>query len=79
MAALIRSYEIDYERVLLALKLTFLRRKTHRLPEELKAPPKEWRSAFETLARQCNTLEDMEAAFFTVCHFYEKVMLANTR
>ncbi len=81
MALLIQSYEMDYERVVFALKQTFARRDTHALPDKLNNPPQEWNSTFEILARKCNLEGDMNIIFTIVHNFYEsalKTKLAST-
>ena len=76
MALLIRSYEMDDERVVAALKQTFKRRGTHELPDTLHYPPQEWASTFEALAKQCDLGEDIKIVFARVSDFYENALLA---
>jgi hypothetical protein len=75
MALLIRSYEMDHERVVAALQQTFTRRGTHELPDTLNNPPQEWNGTFEVLAKQCNLEGDMLAIFTKVYDFYESALL----
>ena len=46
-----------------AIAATFKRRKTHSLPESLKAPPAEWKQSYAALARECGLSEDLDEAF----------------
>ncbi len=81
MALLIQSYEMDYERVAVALKETFARRDTHELPDKLNNPPQEWNGTFEDLAKECNLEGDIGTVFTIVHDFYEsalKTKLAST-
>jgi hypothetical protein len=75
MALLIQSYEMDYERVVSALKQTFVRRGTHELPDTLNNPPQEWKGTFEVLAKQCNLEGDIGTIFSRVYDFYESALL----
>ncbi|WP_079891515.1 nucleotidyl transferase AbiEii/AbiGii toxin family protein [Simkania negevensis] len=78
MALLIQSYKIDYERVAAALKQTFARRRTHKLPDTLNTPPWDWNNTFEVLAMQCDLERDIRVIFAGVCDFYENALLAKT-
>jgi hypothetical protein len=75
MALLIRSYEMNDERVAAALKQTFARRGTHKLPDTLHHPLQEWKSTFEALAKQCDLEGDIKIVFARVCGFYEGALL----
>lgn len=75
MALLIRSYEMDHERVRAALQQTFVRRSTHELPDALNGPPQEWNSTFAVLAKQCNLEGDIKTVFSIVYDFYESALL----
>lgn len=57
------SPKMDKSLVKKALDATFKRRKTHSLPESLKAPPVEWKISYAGLARQCGLSEDLDEAF----------------
>lgn len=75
MALLIQSYEMDHERVVAALKQTFARRDTHKLPDTLNNPPQEWNSTFEALAKQSHLEGDIGTVFARVYDFYESALL----
>jgi len=57
------SQKMDPALVKKAIDATFKRRKTHSLPESLKAPPAEWKQSYAALARECGLSEDMDEAF----------------
>lgn len=57
------SPALDLPLVKKAIDSTFKRRKTHSMPDNLQAPPAEWRRPHAALARQCGLSEDMDAAF----------------
>lgn len=57
------SPKMDLALVRKAIDATFNRRKTHPVPESLKAPPAEWKSSYAALARQCGLSEDLDEAF----------------
>ncbi len=73
MALLIQFHHLNPEKLKDALKLTFVRRKSHPLPTTLSHPPKEWKSAFDALASECNLKGDMSIIFRSVADFYEKL------
>lgn len=75
MALLIRSYAMNDERVIAALKQTFMRRGTHELPDTLHQPPQEWVNTFEVLAKQCDLEGDIRIVFSRVSDFYENALL----
>lgn len=64
MALLITSSpKMDQPLVKKSIEATFKRRKTHSLPESLKAPPAEWKQSYAALSRQCGLSEDVDDAF----------------
>ena len=65
--------ELDQQRILDALHLTFDRRGTHPLPTALDAPSPEWMIPFQTLAEECGIQPDLAAAFERVAKFYQKI------
>jgi hypothetical protein len=73
MALLIGDSALDGPGILNALRLTFERRGTHPLPETLEAPPLEWATPFQTLAKECGLLPDLTAVFERVRKFFEEV------
>ncbi|MFZ0520605.1 MAG: nucleotidyl transferase AbiEii/AbiGii toxin family protein [Candidatus Acidiferrales bacterium] len=66
MLLLIREEKLEKNRVRAAIQATFERRATHRLPNDLEAPPREWEPVFDTLAKECrlemSLTEGFEAA-----------------
>jgi hypothetical protein len=52
LALLIGSGELERERVVETLRLTFERRKTHALPLELVPPPPDWQGRYRALAEE---------------------------
>ena len=73
LALLIGSGELNQERVLDALRLTFDRRQTHELQAELPSPPPDWQLPFEALARECGLPNDIAEVFATVQRYLAAV------
>jgi hypothetical protein len=78
MALLIASNQLDRQRILNALHLTFNRRGTHALPTSLNEPPPEWQTPFQALAEECGLRTDIAVVFDNVRRFYESVLLGST-
>jgi hypothetical protein len=53
-----------------ALRLTFERRNTHDIPEELVPPPADWERPFQVLAEQCRIEIGYREAFETLLGFW---------
>jgi hypothetical protein len=70
--ALLIGGELDRQRILDALHLTFDRRRTHSLPTALDAPSPEWMIPFQALAAECGMQPDLAAAFERVEKFYQQ-------
>src|SRR6266699_5471049 len=66
MVLLTRQGKLDKGRVKTAIEVTFARRTTHALPQELEPPPPEWEPVFESLAKECELDLNLTAAFNTV-------------
>jgi hypothetical protein len=78
MALLIGDNQLDRQRTLNALHLTFERRGTHLLPASLNAPPLEWQIPFRALAEECGLLPDIAMVFKRVREFVEEVLASST-
>ena len=78
LALLIGEDELDRQRILNALHLTFERRGTHPLPTNLIAPPPEWQIPFRALAEECGLLPDLAVVFERVREFLEEVLADRT-
>jgi hypothetical protein len=74
LALLSGSGDLNSQRILDALRLTFERRATHVMPAELAAPPTEWQLPFQALAEECGLPNDIATVFGTVREFLEKVL-----
>jgi len=74
LALLIADNELDGQRVLNALHLTFDRRGTHALPTSLSVPPPEWQTQFRALAEECGLQKDIAVVFDDVRKFLENVL-----
>ncbi len=74
LALLIRSGGVSPKQAADALRLTFDRRQTHRLPSELLKPPPEWQGRFQALAEECQLPADMDAAFAEVGAFFDSMV-----
>jgi hypothetical protein len=62
-----------------ALRLTFERRNTHPLPASLNAPPEEWQTPFQELAKECEPRTDIWAVFDQVHTFFGEVMASGAK
>ena len=70
MILLIQTNSMEAVKVQAAIKATWLRRRTHELPEELAEPPEQWEGRFRQLAEECRLSMTLEDAYETVCGFY---------
>lgn len=73
MALLLRSGELDRQRVREALQAVFARRKTHPLPSTLEPPPSAWEAPYRDLAAECRLPGDIQAAYQEVHQFWQRV------
>jgi hypothetical protein len=71
LTLLIGDGQLDRQRVINALRLTFARRNTHALPASLSAPPEDWQTPFRVLAEECGIDSNIAAVFDIVRRFYE--------
>jgi hypothetical protein len=78
LALLVRSGELDTQRLMDALRLTFERRGTHDLPARLVPPPVDWQIPFQAFAEECGLSADVSAVFAGVQEFFEKIWARRT-
>ncbi|MBZ5521195.1 MAG: nucleotidyl transferase AbiEii/AbiGii toxin family protein [Acidobacteriia bacterium] len=78
LAILIGAGGLDKQRIFEALRLTFGRRGTHRLPAALAAPPESWQIPFKTLAEECGLPVDIATVYSGVGRFYREVLADRT-
>jgi hypothetical protein len=71
LALLIGGDQLDEQRIMDALQMTFARRGTHALPASLPVPPEDWETPFRALAEECGLDLDITAVFETVRKFFE--------
>jgi len=57
-----------------AVNKTFLRRKTHLLPEALESPPDFWKQPYTHLAKECGLSESIENGFSQISTFYDQYL-----
>jgi Nucleotidyl transferase AbiEii toxin, Type IV TA system len=74
LALLTGSGDLNSQRLLDALRLTFERRATHPMPAELVAPPSDWQRPFQALAEECGLPTDLATVFARVREFIEKLV-----
>ncbi len=67
----------DAERVQRALEATFVRRRTHALPDSLEPPPASWRIPYAALAAECHLEPAIGAAFTRVSAYYQQAITAH--
>ena len=63
MVLLIRGENLDKVKTAAALRATFTKRATHRMPHELSPPPAAWEQVFEALAKECGLAMNLEEGF----------------
>jgi hypothetical protein len=73
LALLIGNDQLNRQRVVDALHLTFPRRRTHALPASLIVPPEDWQTPFRALAEDCGLDTDIVAVFEQVSTFFETI------
>ncbi len=76
LALLSGSGDLNSQRLLDALHLTFERRATHPMPAELVAPPSDWQSPFQALAEECGLPSDIATVFARVREFLDRLVAA---
>ena len=76
LALLCGSGDLNSQRLLDALHLTFARRATHAMPAELTAPPTEWQAPFQALAEECGLPPDIATVFVRVRDFVDRTRVA---
>jgi hypothetical protein len=75
LVLLIEQTKLDAARLPKAIRETFQRRKTHKVPTTLIAPPASWSTAFAEMAGECGLEADMEKHFGVVGQFFRKLNL----
>ena len=73
MALLITRGELKRKKVKSSLYVTFTRRRTHDLPEQLNPPPDQWQPVFKNLAKACGINDDIEKTFNLLNDFFTKL------
>jgi hypothetical protein len=74
LTLLVQSSIMDPVRVTAALRRTFVRRNTHKLPGRLTIPPEDWAAPFARMAEECSLKMDAAAAFDAVAQYLEDVL-----
>jgi len=69
MVLLIREQKLDRRKTAEAIRATFARRRTHKVPEMLASPPPAWEPVFEALAKECHLKLNLQEAFKLVKEF----------
>lgn len=69
MVLLIRGGKLEEKKTITAIRATFTRRATHKVPRELDAPPGDWAPVFDALAKECALAMKMEEGFALVRDF----------
>ena len=71
---LIRSGELQEDRLREAVRLTFERRRTHPVPPDLPQPAEAWTTPFRELAKECGLPMDLDEGFSDVRRFFETII-----
>jgi hypothetical protein len=72
LALLSGSGDLNSQRLLDALRLTFERKATHIMPAELTEPPPEWQLPFRALPEECGLPPDLHTIFVRTREFLER-------
>lgn len=75
LVLLIGQTKMDTARLPQAIRETFQRRKTHKIPANLIAPPASWFTTFAEMARECGLEADIEKHFSLFEQFYRMLKL----
>lgn len=70
---LIECETLAADRVLASVEVTFGRRRTHRIPSELPAPPAEWQRPFAEMAKECRLRHTPVSAHAEVSRFWTRL------
>lgn len=73
LVLLVKSNDLDKNKVLDALIKTFAQRNTHPLPQELPVPPARWEEKFADLAAECELEITLAEAYQLVQDYYTKL------
>jgi predicted nucleotidyltransferase component of viral defense system len=73
MVLLVREEKLEKGKLRAAIRGTFKRRATHRLPGNLEASPREWESVFDALAKECHLAMSLREGFEVVREFVRAV------
>jgi hypothetical protein len=73
LVLLIERERLSGDRVRASVAVTFGRRRTHDVPQELPPPPSEWNRPFAALAAECQLAHTPETAHATVVAFWRRV------
>lgn len=74
LALLIGLRDLDRASIYQALHLTFERRATHTLPDNLPAPPPSWQAPFRQLAQECGLPTNLESVFNHVQEYFHNLL-----
>ena len=66
---------MDTAKVTEALHMTFNKRNTHPLPQELPFPPQEWLKKFDILISECKLDLSLEDAFKLASSYYSSLRM----
>lgn len=73
LVLLVKSNDLDKDKVLDALHKTFTKRNTHKLPAALPSPPEQWTEKFADLAAECRLETTLEDAYQLVQNYYAEL------
>ena len=73
MLLLIRTGKLNNEKIAEALKLTFSKRRTHAIPNQVPPPPPAWEKPFAALAAECGLDENIDTAVIALTTFMNKL------
>jgi len=77
MVLFMQQGELDQEKMKNSIAVTFARRKTHEVPEDIAPPADHWRPVFEKLAHDCGLNIDIDGAFKVLKTFYANLKITD--
>jgi hypothetical protein len=72
---LIRSGDLQDDRLREAVRRTFERRRTHSIPADLPQPPEAWTTQFQELSKECGLQMDIEETFSEIRRFFGPIIV----
>jgi hypothetical protein len=79
MVLLVRGKRLDKAKTAAAIRVTFAKRETHAVPQELDPPPATWEPVFDALAKECGLVIKIQEGFAAVREFADARNIAGRK